>query len=130
MAWWVAHAVTGPSQDTRASPYRRNPRATSNIGTALLDDYFNTTVLGTPRFRIVTGDRITVPVAFSRQVAAHAAVPKRLSGTIGSSVRKLLVGRELLLQRTLDRNVVGVSRHMYLLFREIFEDVAHALQRI
>ena len=31
------------------------------------------TVLGTPRCRVVADDRVAVPVAFGRKVAAHAA---------------------------------------------------------
>ena len=96
----------------------------------LLDDDLNAAVLRTPIGRVVAGDRGTVSVACGREVVAHAAVSQGPSGTIGTSVRKLLVGWEFLLQRACDGHIVGISRHMHLLVREVFEDAAHTLQGI
>src|SRR4051794_2523909 len=107
-----------------ASHYQSNPACCLKHGTALLDNYLNPAVLGTFGCRVVTGDRVAVPVACGREIAAHPAIPQGLSGTLGTSVRELLVGWVLLPQRTLDRHVVGVSRHVVLFLQEVFEDAA------
>jgi len=90
-------STRGPSRG-RGSSQREEPllccrfRKKRNLPLPLLDNYLNAAVLGTPCCRVVAGDRVAVPMAFGREVAAHAAVPQRLSGTIGTSVRELLVG--------------------------------------
>ena len=44
----------------------------------------------------------------SRQIGGHATVPQRLSSAVGPGVREFLIGRELLLQRTFDRHIIGI----------------------
>ena len=44
------------------------------LSLSLLDDDLNAAVHGTPRFRVVAGNRVTVAVACGREVVAHPAV--------------------------------------------------------
>lgn len=70
-----AHKEEGALPDGKSPFFATGTGGNEALPLPLLDDYFNAAVLGTPRYGVVAGDRIAVPVARSRQVGAHAAVP-------------------------------------------------------